>query len=239
MATNRRDDFSLEKHNNTKLSIVPGNHGGPCLKRTFTTPRTVSVSRSTTGCTDIQQRFFSPSRIATATESDSNTKKGSIPAVGGAPLEVKQLYEVSNEDLELVKSVSDLTLTGDYGESTSLSTSSRTEDEHEHADDHDPLANIPGAEKGGRKLAIVYTCKVCNTRSAQKFTQQAYDHGVVMCRCPGCDNYHLIADRLGYFEDSSAGGWDIEAFLKEKGESITTVTHDTVLEILDNNKNNT
>jgi len=102
---------------------------------------------------------------------------------------------------------------------------------------HDPLAKIPGAEKGGRKLAIVYTCKVCNTRTAQKFTQRAYEHGVVLCRCPGCDNLHLIADRLGYFQDSSEGGWDIETYIRNKGESITTITHDTVLEILEKKKN--
>ena len=103
----------------------------------------------------------------------------------------------------------------------------------------DPLASIPGAQKGGKKLAIVYTCGVCETRTAQKFTEQAYLHGVVICRCPGCDNLHLIADRLGYFEDPNGGGWDIQKFLlKEKrGEEFTTVTDDNqLIEIVKNFK---
>mmetsp|Transcript_25484 Transcript_25484/g.36524 ORF Transcript_25484/g.36524 Transcript_25484/m.36524 type:complete len:262 (+) Transcript_25484:1-786(+) len=104
---------------------------------------------------------------------------------------------------------------------------------------NDPLASIPGAQKGGKKLAIVYTCGVCETRTAQKFTEQAYLHGVVICRCPGCDNLHLIADRLGYFEDPDGGGWDIQKFLlKEKrGEEFTTVTDDNqLIEIVKNFK---
>ncbi len=35
-------------------------------------------------------------------------------------------------------------------------------------------------------------------------------------RCPGCDNLHLIADRLGWFED---GGVDVRQ-LMEKGSSF-------------------
>lgn len=33
--------------------------------------------------------------------------------------------------------------------------------------------------------------------------QVAFEQGVVLVRCPGCDNNHLIADRLGYFDDDS------------------------------------
>mmetsp|Transcript_20010 Transcript_20010/g.41847 ORF Transcript_20010/g.41847 Transcript_20010/m.41847 type:complete len:183 (-) Transcript_20010:17-565(-) len=91
--------------------------------------------------------------------------------------------------------------------------------------------DVPGAEKGGKKLAIVYTCKVCNTRSAKRFTENAYLNGVVLVRCPGCENLHLIADRLGFFEDREGGGWDVEKFLKEKGEDVTAVHEGNVLEV--------
>jgi protein import protein ZIM17 len=87
---------------------------------------------------------------------------------------------------------------------------------------------LPGAQKGGKKLAIVFTCKVCNTRSAKQFTEQAYNHGVVLVTCPGCGNQHLIADRLGFFQDES---WDVEKAMKENGEKFTAVTNDNVLEL--------
>jgi hypothetical protein len=48
---------------------------------------------------------------------------------------------------------------------------------------------------GGQKMAVVFTCTVCNTRSARQFTKKSYDEGVVLIRCPGCDNLHLFAVR--------------------------------------------
>jgi hypothetical protein len=52
-----------------------------------------------------------------------------------------------------------------------------------------------------------------------------------MVRCPGCQNLHLIADRLGFFEDKEGGGWDVEKFMKEKGEDVMAVNEGNVLEL--------
>ena len=97
------------------------------------------------------------------------------------------------------------------------------------------LTNLPGTggKSGQKQLAIVFTCKVCDTRSAKQFTEQAYRNGVVLVRCPGCNNLHLIADRLGIFEDQGQGGkgWDIEKAMAKIGDNVKAVNNDNVLEL--------
>ncbi len=42
----------------------------------------------------------------------------------------------------------------------------------------------------------------------------AYDSGVVVIRCQGCNNLHMIADNLGWFgEDKNVEGYSASLFL--------------------------
>ena len=102
------------------------------------------------------------------------------------------------------------------------------------------INSLPGTRTSvsGRQLAIVFTCTVCDTRSAKQFTENAYQHGVVMVQCPGCNNWHLIADRLGYFnnvmeddddnDNTNGKGWDVTSLLAQRGKNGTTTMNDVM-----------
>lgn len=80
---------------------------------------------------------------------------------------------------------------------------------------------------------MIYTCKVCSTRNSQTISKQAYTEGVVIVRCSGCQNNHLVADNLGWFKDKKT---NIEDILKEKGETVQRVSIGTEIVELINNK---
>ncbi|CAH1372123.1 unnamed protein product [Tenebrio molitor] len=89
-----------------------------------------------------------------------------------------------------------------------------------------PLAKIEG------KLMLNFTCKVCNTRNSKFISKVAYQKGVVIVRCAGCNNNHLIADNLNWFTDLN-GKRNIEEILAEKGETVQKVMLDGCLEALE------
>ena len=96
-------------------------------------------------------------------------------------------------------------------------------------DDIHDAKDIPGVKSSGDKLVMFYTCKKCDTRSVKKISKQGYEKGVVVVRCPSCDSMHLIADRLGIFED---GNWDIQKYLQSQGENVKVVNSEKdVLEL--------
>ena len=101
-----------------------------------------------------------------------------------------------------------------------------------------PSIDFPGVSASANGLSsqppqlmlAVYTCKVCETRSARRITKAAYERGSVLLCCPGCKKLHVLSDHLGYFDDATV---DAAKILEERGEIVRRVTSsDALLELL-------
>ena len=79
-------------------------------------------------------------------------------------------------------------------------------------------------------MSIIFTCNVCQTRQAKTMSKKSYEKGVVLIRCDGCENLHLVADNLGWFRDQKTNVVDI---LREKEEEVRTLSDVDMLDLTD------
>ena len=61
-------------------------------------------------------------------------------------------------------------------------------------------------------------------------SKKSYEKGVVLIRCDGCENLHLVADNLGWFRDQKTNVVDI---LREKEEEVRTLSDVDMLDLTD------
>ncbi|KAK8916808.1 hypothetical protein KSP39_PZI022603 [Platanthera zijinensis] len=87
---------------------------------------------------------------------------------------------------------------------------------------HDAISGLKMSVR--HDLAMVFTCRVCEARSVKTVCRESYEKGVVVARCGGCNNLHLIADHLGLFGEPGS----IEDLLLARGEKVRRGSVDTL-----------
>jgi protein import protein ZIM17 len=88
--------------------------------------------------------------------------------------------------------------------------------------------SLPGVRAEEDAYALLFTCRVCETRTARRVSKAAYHTGTVLIRCPGCRNMHLIADHKGFFHDDA---FDVASVLAARGEAGARGGDEHVLEL--------
>jgi protein import protein ZIM17 len=81
-----------------------------------------------------------------------------------------------------------------------------------------------------KKFSIQYTCNICETRNTHLISRIAYNQGVVIARCKGCESQHIIADNLGWTDYDGGFQGDTNTiedyFGQSEDQKVTRVSHE-------------
>lgn len=91
-----------------------------------------------------------------------------------------------------------------------------TEQTNQSAPATKPSSSQELARLVAHRMQITYTCNVCDLRSTKHFYKKSYQKGIVLIRCDGCKNLHLVADNLGWLGPDK----NIEEIMARKGIPI-------------------
>lgn len=78
-----------------------------------------------------------------------------------------------------------------------------------------------------RKLKLSFTCKKCNCRNTKIISKLSYEKGIVIVRCDGCKNNHLIADHLGWFPHLEKKLNNLDYLLRTRAKEIERMRNNT------------
>lgn len=78
------------------------------------------------------------------------------------------------------------------------------------------------------RMAIQFTCNICQAKTKKSFTRRAYEQGVVIVRCSQCRQQHLIADHLDYFPHLTEDGETVEEHANARGIRCTRASVDAL-----------
>lgn len=130
---------------------------------------------------------------------------------------IHETVNISDEDLNDPKT--------SYNDSNSPSTSVQMADTTSMKDPNVKFTAFSNLKPSARHdMVMVFTCKVCETRSVKTLCRESYEKGVVVARCEGCSNLHLIADRLGWFGEPGS----VEDLLAAQGQDVRKGSIDTL-----------
>lgn len=133
------------------------------------------------------------------------------PAISSASVSFNSRYDFYRRWLQTQPDPSGLAIDNTENQEADSLKPSETND---FAMKHTAISNLKTSAR--HDLAMIFTCKVCETRSVKTVCRESYQKGVVVVRCGGCNNLHLIADRLGWFGEPGS----IEDYLAARGEEV-------------------